>query len=108
MKAFTAALDDAMARINADPDAAAKVWLDAEHPKISDAEAKKIVRDPETKWTTAPQNIFAFYQYMYKVGIVTAKAASWKDPFFPSMNLAFWELDENAMNNLAFGAFLVA
>ncbi|MBN9602538.1 MAG: ABC transporter substrate-binding protein [Afipia felis] len=88
MKAFTAALDEAMARINADPDAAAKIWMDAEHPKISDAEAKKIVRDPETKWTTAPQNIFAFYQYMHKVGIVTAKAMSWKDMFFPSMSLS--------------------
>jgi len=88
MKAFKAALDDAMARINTDPDAAAKIWLNAEHPKISEAEAKQIVRDPQTKWTTAPQNIFAMYQYMHKVGMVTAKASSWKDLFFPEISLA--------------------
>jgi len=88
MKAFSAALDDAMARINADPAAAAKIWLQTEHPKISKAEAEKIVRDPQTKWTTAPQNIFAFYQYMHKAGIVTTEASSWKDLFFPGMKLA--------------------
>lgn len=85
MKAFTAALDDAMAQINADPAAAAKIWLKAENVKISEVEAEKIVRDPETKWTTSPQNVFAFYEYMYKAGIVKTKASSWKDLFFPAM-----------------------
>lgn len=88
MRAFNAALNEAMERIKADPDSATKIWLQIDRPKISEDEAKKMVRDPQTKWTTAPQNLFAMYQYMHKTGLVTAKASSWKDMFFSELSTA--------------------
>jgi len=81
VKAFLAALDEAMKMIKADPHAAAELWVKADKSKLPVAEAEKIIRDPENQWTMTPLRTMAFADYMARVKMVPVKPASWKDMF---------------------------
>ena len=86
VKAFLAALGDAMADIKADPHAAAELWVKADKSKIPVAEAEKIIRDPENQWTMTPLRTMAFADYMARVKMVPVKPASWKDMFIDDVH----------------------
>ncbi|CAM5440555.1 Putative aliphatic sulfonates-binding protein OS=Afipia felis OX=1035 GN=ssuA_4 PE=4 SV=1 [Afipia felis] len=88
MKAFLGALDEAMANIKADPAKAAEIWVKAENSKIPAADAEKIIRDPVNQWTTTPMKVMSYLDYMNRAGLVTAKASSWKDIYFPGIHNA--------------------
>lgn len=88
MKAFLGALDEAMANIKADPAKAAEVWVKAENSKLPVADAEKIIRDPVNQWTTTPMKVMSYLEYMNRAGLVTAKASSWKDIYFPGIHNA--------------------
>ncbi|MGN6572035.1 MAG: ABC transporter substrate-binding protein [Pseudolabrys sp.] len=81
VKAFLAALDEAMKDIKADPHAAAELWVKADRSKLPVAEAEKIIRDPENQWTMTPLRTMAFADYMARVKMIPQKPASWKDMF---------------------------
>ena len=42
-----------------------------------------MVADPDVDYTTTPVNVMKFVDFMYKVGRIKKKPASWKDMFFP-------------------------
>ena len=86
MKAFVAALDDAMKRITADPAAAAAIWIKADNSKMSAADAEKMIRNPENEWTTTPKKIMTYAEFMNRTGILSAKPASWQDVFFEEVH----------------------
>lgn len=88
MKAFLGALEEAMTNIKADPAKAAAIWVKAENSKISVADAEKIIRDPVNEWTTTPKKVTTYLDYMNRAGLVTAKAKSWKDIYFPGIHNA--------------------
>ena len=81
VKAFLAALGEAMKEIKADPHAAAELWVKADRSKLPVAQAEKIIRDPENQWTMTPLRTMAFADYMARVKMVPQKPASWKDMF---------------------------
>lgn len=85
-RALLAALDEAMAMIKADPTGVAALWIEAEKSKLAPAFAEKIIRDPENVFTTAPQNIMKYAEFMHKVGSVREKPATWKDLFFAEIH----------------------
>jgi NitT/TauT family transport system substrate-binding protein len=80
--AFVAALDDAMKQIAADPAAAAALWVQAEHSKLSASAIEKMIRLPENEWTRVPKKIMAYADYMSRAGLIPAKPSSWQDVFF--------------------------
>ncbi len=85
-KAVYDALEEAMDFINKNPDKAAAAWIKVENSKLAPALVEKIIRDPENKWTVAPQNIMAYANFMNKVGSIKVKPDNWKDMFFPPVH----------------------
>jgi len=81
VQAFLAALRTAMKEVNDDPAGSAALWVKADKSKLTPAEAEKIVRDKDNTWIMTPQKVMVVADYMARVGMVPAKATSWKDMF---------------------------
>jgi NitT/TauT family transport system substrate-binding protein len=81
--AFLKALDEATALINKDKSWAADAYLRISKDKAPHAEILKILNDPEVVFTTTPQNILKYVNFMNKVGSIKAAPSSWKELFFP-------------------------
>ena len=86
MKAFLAALGEAMAMITADPADAARIFIADEHSKMAEDEVVRIIKLPENEWTTTPKKVTAYAEFMARTGLMAAKPASWKDVFFPEIH----------------------
>jgi NitT/TauT family transport system substrate-binding protein len=84
--AFTKALDEATAMINKDKKWAAEAYLRISKDKDSLDNVLKVLNDPEVKFTTTPQNVTKYVDFMNKIGSIKAKPASWKDLFFPNVH----------------------
>jgi NitT/TauT family transport system substrate-binding protein len=84
--AFTKALDEATAMINKDKKWAAEAYLRISKDKDSLDNVMKVLNDPEVKFTTTPQNVIKYVDFMHKIGSIKAKPASWKDLFFPNVH----------------------
>lgn len=85
-KAVLAALEEAMTLISADKKAIAALWIKAENSKLSQDFIEKILNDPENVFTTTPQNVMKYAEFMHKVGSIKEKPATWKDLFFPEVH----------------------
>ena len=86
--AFVAALDEATALINQDKRAAAETYLRISRDKSSIDSILKMLNDPEIVYTTTPQNVMKYVDFMLKIGAIKAKPDSWKDLFFPNIHNA--------------------
>ena len=86
--AFRAALEESLALIRDDPARAAALWIKAEGAKISPEEAVAIIRAPQNAWTTKPERMLAYLAYMNRAGLVSAKADSESELFFPDPTAA--------------------
>ena len=86
--AFVAALDEATASINKDKRAAAETYLRVSKDKSSVDSILKMLNDPEIVYTTTPQNVMKYVDFMNKIGSIKAKPDSWKDLFFPNIHHA--------------------
>src|SRR5665213_637711 len=82
--AFVKALDEAEAMVNNDRHAAAETYLRMTKDKSSVDDIVKMLEDPTMKFTTTPNNTMKYVDFMYKVGSIKAKPASWKEMFFPN------------------------
>jgi NitT/TauT family transport system substrate-binding protein len=47
------------------------------------AEMQQILMDPSIRFTTTPENIMKYANFMHDIGSITNQPASWKDLFFP-------------------------
>lgn len=84
--AFVAALDEATALINGDKQWAAQTYLRISKDKDSVDSILKMLNDPKIVFTTTPQNVIKYVDFMFKVGSIKAKPDSWKDLFFPNVH----------------------
>jgi NitT/TauT family transport system substrate-binding protein len=84
--AFVKALDEAMAMINRDKRWAAQTYLRLSKDKDSVEDILKMLNDPDVKFTTTPQNVLKYVDFMQKIGSIKAKPESWKDLFFPNVH----------------------
>jgi len=84
--AFVKALDEATAQINKDRKAAAEAYLRISKDKATAAEILAMLNDPNIVFTTTPQNVMKYVDFMAKVGSVKVKPDSWKDLFFPNIH----------------------
>jgi NitT/TauT family transport system substrate-binding protein len=82
--AFVKALDEAIAEINRDKRAAAEAYLRISKDKDSVDNIVKMMNDPNIVYTTTPQNIMKFAEFMAKTGAIKVKPESWRDFFFPN------------------------
>jgi NitT/TauT family transport system substrate-binding protein len=84
--AFVRALDQATAQINADKKAAAEAYLRISKDKATVSEILAMLNDPGIVYTTTPQNVMKYVDFMVKVGVVKVRPDSWKDLFFPNIH----------------------
>ena len=82
--AFVKALDDAIDQINADKKAAAEAYLRLSKDKDSLQDIVAMLNDPGIVYTTTPQNVTKYVDFMVRTGAIKVKPDSWKDLFFPN------------------------
>lgn len=82
--AFVAAMKEADDTIMRDKRHAAEVYLRATKDKDTVENIMEML-DP-SQFTLVPQNVMKFTDFLYRVGVIKQKPASWKDMFFPEVH----------------------
>jgi NitT/TauT family transport system substrate-binding protein len=85
IKAFIAALDEASDLVAGDPKLAAEIYLAVTKEKISLDELVAVIKQPGAIFSTVPQRSMLWADYMYRIGLIKTKPASWKDYTFPNI-----------------------
>ncbi len=86
--AFIAAMEEANALIARDKKKAAEIYLAVSKQKSSPDEIVKILNDPNSKFSTVPDGTMKYAEFMFRVGTIKAKPATWKELFFPAIHAA--------------------
>ena len=85
--AVLAALEEANELIRSNPQAAAEILFAAEAAAgFSVAELVQVLRDPDIKFTTTPENLETYAEFMREIGSITNRPESWRDMFFPEIH----------------------
>ncbi|MBZ5580445.1 MAG: ABC transporter substrate-binding protein [Acidobacteriia bacterium] len=85
--AVLAALEEANRLIAADKPAAARILLASTSEKgFSVQEIVDVLSDPQIRFTTTPENVMKYAEFMAGVGSIRHRPASWKDLFFPEIH----------------------
>jgi NitT/TauT family transport system substrate-binding protein len=84
--AVLAALKEAIALIQTDKAAAARIFLEKEPGGFSQEEIVAVLNEPDMKFGTAPQADMKYADFMYESGLLKIHPASWKDVFFPDIH----------------------
>ncbi len=84
--AFLKALEAAIASINADKRAAAQTFLDMEGQGMKLDEVLEVLNDPDIRYTTSPESLMKYAEFMAGVGTLKAKPAAWQELFFPAIH----------------------
>ncbi len=84
--AFVKALDEATSIINKDKKTAAEAYLRISKDKDTVADILAMLNDPAIVYTTTPQNVMKYVDFMNKIGSIKVKPDSWKDLFFPNVH----------------------
>ncbi len=86
-KAFYDALNEAIDGINADKRAAAKVYLEqAKDTKNSVDDIYAMINASDYAYTLTPQKVGKTADFMFKIGTIKTKPASWTELFFPEVH----------------------
>jgi NitT/TauT family transport system substrate-binding protein len=86
-KAFYDALNEAIRAINADKRAASKVYLEqAKDTKNSVDDIYAMISAADYAYTLTPQKVGKTADFMYKIGSIKTKPATWKELFFPEVH----------------------
>ncbi len=82
--AFSKALDEAEAIINRDKRAAAEAYIRISKDKDTVDNIAAMMNDPQIVFTTTPQSVMKYADFMAKTGAIKVKPETWKDLFFPN------------------------
>lgn len=84
--AFLSAFEEATNTVNKDKRAAAEYYIRATKSKDPVEIVEKILNDPQVEFTMTPKSITKYTDFMYRVGTLKTKPASWKDLFFSNVH----------------------
>lgn len=84
--AFKAALEEALALINADKNKAADIYMRMEKGAPPRDFVMSLLNDPAHEFTPVPKNTMKYAEFMARTGTVKEKPADWKDMFFPELH----------------------
>ena len=81
------ALEEANARIAAAPREAAEMLM-ASTPDsgFSVDETVAMLTDPAVKFTTTPENVGKYADFMHQIGSIRVRPDGWRDVFFPEIH----------------------
>ena len=83
------ALNDANRIIVSDKGSAADLLLSSEgggEAGFSRQEMIEVLNDPDIRFTTTPENVMKYAEFMHGIGSLANRPASWKDLFFPEIH----------------------
>jgi NitT/TauT family transport system substrate-binding protein len=80
--AFLDALNEGIDIVNADKQAAAKLYVNFTKSKLSQEEIYNIITQPGFYYSTTPHNVDKLVKFLHKVGAVQINVADQKDLFF--------------------------
>lgn len=83
--AFLEAFEEATATINKDKKAAAEFYLKVSKDKDTVQDILAILDDPQVEFTQTPKNVTKYADFLFKIGSIKQKPATWKDLFFPEI-----------------------
>jgi NitT/TauT family transport system substrate-binding protein len=83
--AFLAALDEADAFIEANKQAAAEIFVKSSKVKVSADEVLTMLNDKDTRFSTTPEKVMDFADFMHLAGTIKTKPANWGDLFLPEL-----------------------
>ena len=86
VKAFIAALDEASDMVAKEPKLSAELYLAVTKEKLSVDELVAIIKQPGAVFSTVPVRSMLWADYMYRIGMIKQKPASWKDYTFPNIH----------------------
>lgn len=84
--AFVAALEEGVQLTNRDKRAAAEFYVRESGSKESVDSIYKMLSDPQIEFTLTPRQFHRYAQWMYELGRIKSKPASWKDLFFDNVH----------------------
>ncbi len=87
-RAFLDALVEASQFVRQNPEAAADLYLRVNKGKTDRDLLLKIIKSPQVEFKVAPQNTYAFAQFLHRVGAIKNQPTSWKDYFFDDAAIA--------------------
>jgi NitT/TauT family transport system substrate-binding protein len=82
------ALEEANRMIVADKKMAAELLVKSEGGGLTAEEILEVLNDPHVKFTTTPENVMKYAEFMHDSGSLKNRPASWKDLFFPEIHAA--------------------
>jgi len=85
-KALMAAMAEATEIVNADPRAAAALWIEDSKSKLALDFVDRVVSGPQVRWTLVPENTMKFARFMQSTGTLKTMPESWRDYFFPEIH----------------------
>jgi NitT/TauT family transport system substrate-binding protein len=80
------ALEEAQRMIVADKNMAADLLVTSEGGGLTREEIVEVLNDPHVKFTTTPENIMKYAEFMNDSGSLKNRPGSWKDLFFPEIH----------------------
>jgi NitT/TauT family transport system substrate-binding protein len=87
--AVVAALEEANELIRTDSQTAAEILYAAEAAAgFSVVELVDVLRDPDIRFTTTPENTEKYAEFMHEIGSIENRPESWRDLFFPELHAA--------------------
>lgn len=87
--AVLAALEEANELIRSDPRAAAEILFAAESAAgFSVDEIVEVLADPDIRFTTTPENVEKYAEFMHDIGSIENRPSSWRNLFFPEIHAA--------------------
>jgi len=81
------ALEEANRMIVADKNMAADLLAASEGGGLTREEIAEVLNDPHVKFTTTPENVMKYAEFMYGAGSIKNRPGSWKDLFFPEIQV---------------------
>jgi len=85
--AVLAALEEANEIIRTDSRAAAEILFAAESAAgFSVDELVEVLGDPDIRFTTTPENVEKYADFMLSIGSIENRPGSWRDLFFPEIH----------------------
>lgn len=82
-QAFMAAQEEANAYILKDRKGAAETFLRVSKMKLTQDEVEKMLSDPDTQFSTTPDGVMQYVQFMSQAGTIKTKPEKWTDLFVP-------------------------
>jgi len=80
------ALEEANRMIVADKSMAADLLVTSEGGGLTREEIVEVLNDPHVKFTTTPENVMKYAEFMAGAGSLKNRPGSWKDLFFPEIH----------------------